>query len=115
MWNEEQAALIPAQLGPTAVDSEHVTDDFERRTKSGSSAKVLCKYWSKTFCDMSINLFIYGDRYIWIGLAYVTHLAYFSYSHIVLVDVFYKRQPAFIKFLSCSKRNRILLISTLFT
>ena len=54
---------------------------------------------------MSINLFIYGDRYILIDLTYVTHLAYFSYSHIVLVEAFYKRQSDFMTLLSFSKRS----------
>ena len=50
MWNEEQAALIPAQSGPIAVDSEHLSDDLGRKTTSGLAVKVLCKYWSKILC-----------------------------------------------------------------
>ena len=57
---------------------------------------------------MSINLFIYGDRYILIDLTYVTHLAYFSYSHIVLVEAFYKRQSDFMTLLSFSKRTKMV-------
>ena len=44
MWNEEQTSLIPAQSGPIVVDSEHLADDLERRTPSGTAVKVLCKY-----------------------------------------------------------------------
>ena len=44
MWNEEQAALIPAQSDPIVVDSEHLGDEFGRRTTSGNAMKVLCKY-----------------------------------------------------------------------
>ena len=64
MWNEEQSALIPAQSDPIAVDSEHLGDEFGRGTTSGNAVKVLCKYWSKIFCNMSINPFINGEKYV---------------------------------------------------
>ena len=50
MWNEDQAALIPAQSGPIAVDLKHLADDLGRKTTSGLAVKVLCKYWSKILC-----------------------------------------------------------------
>ena len=73
MWNEEQSALIPARTRPQPFDSEHLIG-FGGRPTRRDVVKVLCKYWSIIFCNISINLFIYGDMHVWIGFAYVTYL-----------------------------------------
>ena len=63
MWNEEQAALIPTQLGPTAVDSEHVMKTLKEEPQAEVLQKCYVSIGRKHFV---ICLLIYS--YMVIGI-----------------------------------------------